>query len=326
VSPPARNGFDELCPLQREDAPARQTCRQFQARDENLMLPIYSRELGSWAKTLQVEGIVSEPFPHLGDYATWKDLVERATLRRDAQRAAAEQEKEMAHIVQIAEYWQLQHEDELLAPDAVAHFQGHYCHKCANYRHELRDRDLPPCRWVVEDLPTRWGSRRAPQFAAMIRVDGLLLPRCEKYRLDVPLQLIPTPGFVLPDRDVAIGWLHRMLVGGNRDTKGGALLAPLWWLPYQRPIDKDHDLDALLRYVKSIWDDLGDEAIATLFTVAGSEMAAQQLYRGTFRLVDPTTGELEHWQAINWRHILAGDEPYGYPDDWPTPWVGGETS
>ena len=327
VTPPARNGFEEICPLQREDAQPRQTCRQFAARDEPLILPLHNSELRGWARTLEVEGIISEPFPHLTDYATWAGLVEQAMARRDAQRAAAEQKKETAHIVGIAEYWQLQQEGELFALGAhFPHFQGHYCHKCANYRHELRDRDLPPCRWVVEDLPSHWGSRRAPQFAAMIRVDGLLLPRCEQFRLDVPLRVHPMPGFVMPDRGACIDWLHRMLVGGNRATKDGALVAPLWWLPYQRPVGKNHDLDGLLRYVKSIWDDLGDEAIATLFTVAGSEAAAQQLYRGALRLVDPTTGELEEWQSIAWRELTARQKPYDYPGDWPTPWVAEETS
>jgi len=329
VTPPAHNGFEEVCPLQQEDAPARQTCRQFHARDEDLVLPLDEYELRGWARTLETEGVVPEPFAHLTDYGTWADLVERATLRRDAQQAAAEQKKETKHIVDIAEYWQLQQQGELFALGAQApHFQGHYCHKCANYRPELRDRDLPPCRWVVDELPSGWSSahqsHRSPTFGILVREDGLMVPRCEQFRLDVPLRIVPSTGFALPDRAAVLEWVHRILVGGNRSTRSGTVHGPGYWLAYDRPMGKAHDLDGLQRYLRDLWGYVGDEAMATLITVLCSEDTAMHGHRGALSLVDPTTGEGEAWAALSWHDFEGLREPYGWPAGHPTPWIEAE--
>jgi len=77
----------------------------------------------------------------------------------------------------------------------------------------------------------------------------------------------------------------------------------------------------LLRYLKRAWDDLGDEAMATLITVALMEAKAMTSYRGILELMDPTTLETERWASVRWNAVIEGGNTHNYPNDWPKPWV-----
>ena len=156
-----------------------------------------------------------------------------------------------------------------------------------------------------------------------------MVPRCVHYRLSIH-EIAPTPGFRLPDRDVALAWMKAGIArGSGSSTHHDTLAAPLAWVPYPRSErEKLHDAEALLRYLKRAWDDLSDEAVATLITVGVAEARAMMRYRGTFELVDPTTLAAETWIAARWAAVMNGEAlpNYDYLQGWPQPWVVGEAA
>jgi len=321
--PVCRRAFDLPCwrwTAQRGDPDHIVTCRQFfTAEGEPLIIDVDS-SLAGWANTLDAPGLLTGPFRHFQDYDAWRDLYQRAALAQAAQQEAAEMKRSNAYLVDLARYWAEQ-QDGLFAN--VDHFQAHRCEKCTHYRPSLLDRDLPPCQFALDPLSSRYNrsTSRAPEFAMLVQRSGLMVPRCEFYRVAIT-EIAPSPGFVLPDRDAVLDWLHRILVDQNRTTHSNTIVAPLAWLPYERTsLAEVHHLEKLLRYVKQAWDNLGDECVATLLITATSEVAAMARYRGTLDLLDPTTLQVDTWSDVGWNNVLSGSRPHGYPTDWPAPWM-----
>jgi len=78
----------------------------------------------------------------------------------------------------------------------------------------------------------------------------------------------------------------------------------------------------MLRYVRDNWDDLGgDEIVARLISIALTEATAAGSYSNQFDLMSPLTGRAETWASVSWQNIREGQAAYGFPKDWPTPWI-----
>lgn len=323
---PSTNVFHCPCPKWRDADFGHGTCRGFIGQDDPLILEV-EPELCGWAERLGFDDLVIEPFPHFTKHHTWHSLVEQASAAKEEQQRKAQEKRETAYIHDIQAFceWQL----GMWAP--MQHFQAHKCDRCLHRQPDLLERDLPPCKFVAEPLTQDWSETpRAPHFGVLVRGDGLMLPRCEQFRYEPTaldgLGITPTNGFILPDRDVTVEWLHRILInGGNRTTHDYTICGPLVWLSYPRKHGDVHSLDALLRYIKRVWDDLGDERVATLLTTGASEIAAIGNYHQPFNLFDPTTLQVEAWACQTWETVRDGKDHsrYGshYPPDWPKPWI-----
>jgi len=322
LQPPSESGPFNL-PCARWSRPPEgglpDTCRGFVGPEDPLVIPV-SRELGRWAEEHDPAHLVAEPFYHFDLYAPWVVLVALAAARRAELQLQAKQERQTKHVREIAGYWQRQRG----LWSTTGHFQMHRCDRCTHYRPDQLDDDLPPCLFAVEPLTNQWNDDpRAPEFGVLIRQDGLMLPRCEMYRRGITT-FAPTPGFVLPDREVVIEWLHRILTGFHNGTQHSyTIRQPLTWLPYPRQAGQVHDLARLLSYVKKLWKTLDGARLATLISTAASEVAALSNYNEPFQLLDPTTLEVEQWASTRWRNLVEGiaSENSSYPRDWPQPWV-----
>lgn len=306
-----------------------QTCDSFTGPDDSLIIPC-TGELTGWAEKLAPgeELVTREPFHHFVDYAAWKRIVEHAAVAREEQQHQAEDARQNKHIVALAEYWRQQQEGLFVETEDTEHFQAHRCERCTHFREELLERDLPPCEFAVDPLKERYGDApRAPKFGVLVRRDGLMVPRCLQFRVTIT-EVVGMEGFRLPDRKVVLDWFRAGLsMKTGRYTHENTMAAPLAWLPYPRPERGDlHDMDKLMRYLKDAWQNLGDESVATLLTVGIIEARVICSYGKEHKLMDPTTLAMEEWASMRWSAAIAGEDVvisgfYGYPKEWPRPWV-----
>jgi hypothetical protein len=281
--------------------------------------------MSNWLEEREDNPMVEDPFHHLVSVA---DFLRLAALYADHNRqykAQMDQQKQQAHLPPLLQYWQAQQPGQLLD---TLHFQAHRCDRCEYYRPELLQA-LPPCLFAVEPLTEKYraDAKMAPDMGILIREDGLMVPRCYHFRFAHLPYIVPLEGFRLPDHDVALAWLHSICAMAARGySHSETLPGVLAWLPYPRSQDKAHDLDALERYIKNNWENLGgDETIARLMLVATIEARSRASYQDPITLHNPAvTGLDEKWVAISWRQFTGGEKPsyrYDYPDNWPTPWV-----
>jgi len=324
LAPPERSAFRLPCQRWHASTMIPDTCLGFIGPGDPMIVGVEDsyddRGLLDWTRQFAPDDLIITPFPHFIDYAAWKCAVEQATLAKEKRQRQAEEERQTKHVVELREYWHQQ--DGFFV--YIEHFQAHRCEKCTHYQPELLDRDLPPCEFAVNPLPGRWSDApmEAPDFGILVREDGLMVPRCTYFRTFIQ-EIAGLAGFHLPDRKIVLEWLRAGIARAPGSyTRDYTLAAPLAWLPYSRPNREDlHDMDKLLRYLKRAWDDLGDEAMATLITVALMEAKAMTSYRGILELMDPTTLETERWASVRWNAVIEGGNTHNYPNDWPKPWV-----
>lgn len=282
-----------------------------------------------WIERAGAPGMLtSDRFHYFADHALWLAARDAAARAQTKAAQAEKQANQEAHIVAIRAYWDAQQSGCVFAPDhhpEALHFQAHRCARCLNHR-TLEDPGLPPCRYAVEPLkPTGYGALpdkyAAPKVGALVRRDGLMVPRCSHYRCDLS-QVHPMPGFKLPDLGMVLEWAHRLAHGGRYEHED-TLFGPLAWLDYQRPPEKTYDMDGLIRALRAIAKDHGDGVLATLLTTLTYETKAQDHYRGPFQLFDPTALCLDDWVGVDWSTALHGETKWrtsDYPKDWPKPW------
>jgi hypothetical protein len=274
----------------------------------------------------QAEGMIEKPFEHFTDHVAYCQALGRAAEEKARIAAIEVERRENKHIVGIREYWREQQPGGLFLEGD--HIQAHLCLKCVRY-HAATEHEAP-CYFAYHPLENQWsGSAMPPAFGVMVREDGLMVPRCEQFRLADVLGagILPAAGFVLADRKVVLGWMHRIAVIPNRHEHNHTMAGPLAWLPYKRPDEgTTHHLDGLLRWLRDAWEDLGDERMATLISVVAQEGKALSSYRNPFELMDSTTGEVERWCSVPWERVVSREDfdQWGYrdwPDGWPKPWV-----
>jgi hypothetical protein len=139
-------------------------------------------------------------------------------------------------------------------------------------------------------------------------------------------------GWRIPDRTLALDLLAALFAVAEQER----IPATLSWLPYARPRDQCADEERLLRYVRQEWDALGgDNAVATLLVLAleENEVVNHLRFHGSrgrpegYALRSPG-GEhprrsplCERWQVAKLVDVQQGRRPYGWPEDWPCPWV-----
>lgn len=305
------------------------TCLGFIGHMDPLVIPL-SYHFSGWAEKLGIpaqENTSRGDYGHLDDVDTYRDLVERAARAAQEQESQREMEKTQAHLPALRSYCGAQAEQALTGlPWGFGHAQAHRCDLCVNYRSELTDQDLPPCRFSVKPFENRFdGTTVAPGMGALVSQEGLLVPRCVEFRHREVPQVLPLAGFRFPStkdgRAAVLHWLRTIAGRGSSENVHNYTLAgPLAWLPYPR--DRGTDLDALIRYVRDAWQDLGgDEVVARLISVALTEATAGASYSNQFDLMNPLTGRADTWASVNWQSIRDGQRPYGLPKDWYASWV-----
>ena len=258
-------------------------------------------------------------FEYAASHADYKAILLVARAHERSERDEQRRRTEQSHLKQMWEYWQQQDGPRF----DLDHPQAHPCTACYNYRPELLP-GLPPCRFAEAPIRDRVGARPVPPgYGALVRRDGLMVPRCDRFRFLTLPEIAPLPGVTIAkkSRTTVLGWAERLLSGGNgrHNTMAGVLA----WIPYPRDTQETHNNDALIRWLRDHWDELGDERIARLIENARAEGQAISAFRGALHLPAPGQSEIEDWQSVNFR-VAAGFESWwydhGYPDDWPKPW------
>lgn len=268
---------------------------------------------------------------YLDDVDQYSTLITLAAKILADQRAAEDRRKTLGHLENMRAYWALQPAG--LSPDALftlTHDQCHACKRCGHYRPELeQDPEVGvPCRFAAEPLPGQWGKGvRGPAYAVIVRHDGVMALRCERFVVAEIPTLAPVKGISFPKdkagRALVLEWLKGVSrVGLGWSDRAGALDAPLSWLPYERPTDDWRNRDKMIGYIRENWTELGDRGIARLISVAQSEARAAGNHDGAMILMAPTTGDVERWGVVRWNEFIARKQPdYQYPEGWPTPWL-----
>jgi len=325
-SPPTDLDVYLPCPRWKPDQvkTAVNTCDGWSSRAEPLVISA-DAGMAAWSYKLAPDGFHSAPFPYFDDLDLWIAAARSATEHIRAQDRERHNERDTRHLRELQTY--ISQQLEFLAlPGRFAglqHFQAHLCPRCIHHRPDHKD--IPPCHFAVEPLDD-YGHPRAPDFGLLVRQDGLMVPRCSRYRLaeEVVLNLSPMSGFRLPDRPAVLAWIRRLAAWNSRNGHHQTLFAGLAWLPYARPKPKDtQDLDGLIRYLNGQWDDLGDERIATLLHTLVSEISAMAGYHNKIDLFNPVTLRTEFWASVPWSVLLGPVNSWhlsDYPKDWPRPW------
>jgi len=264
---------------------------------------------------------------YLDDIDVYADLQARAAAGSHERAVQQEMAQTQAHLPALRSYCGAQAEKKLAdLPFSFGHVQAHRCALCVHHRPELADQNLPPCHFAIEPLSSQFGNETvAPAMGALVSQDGLLVPRCIEFRHRAPPQILPLDGFRFPSskegRAVVVHWLRTIAgKGSSQNNHNNTLAGPLAWLPYGR--EKGPNLDAMLRYMRDNWDELGgDEIVARLISIALTEATAAGSYSNQFDLMSPLTGRPETWSSVAWQSIRDGQAAYGFPKDWPTPWI-----
>lgn len=260
--------------------------------------------------------------PYCTDLEHYVQLTEDIAVRLQDQEAAETRAQQQAHLPALRAYYAAQTDDRDLltrhnAGDLetvldTSHGLAHTCEYCANYRPDLLDQDLPPCRYALEPLrPYHWNDQiQAPDMGVLIRNDdGVAVPRCAGYRDDGLPVLNNLKGFSFPmeHRDMVLEWLGEILKrGGGGYSHHGTLPSALAWLPYERPDGTTYDIAKLQRYVRDRWDDLGgDTAIAQLLQIAVYESAACGKHQEPITLIEPLSGTSEAWSSMRFADFMA---------------------
>lgn len=325
VSEPLSGEDRVACP--RWAGESRETCTGWIGPDDPVMLFLNYRltqVLKEHGADLDLEVVPTEPYGYMEDIGQYRDLVEYAGKLATAKAIEAERRKTHGYLDAMMEYWRAQPHGLGSAFD-LTHAQAHACRRCRHYRPEVwEDPGWAPCLYAIEPLIERWGdAKRAPGYAVLVREDGLMVPRCERFEIAEMPALAPVQGVQFPTtktgRALVLEWLGEM-TKGRGDDRHGSIVGPLAWLPYERPREKTWDRDLMLRWARDNWAECGgDRGVARLFSVALSEHRARDKWERAFDLMDPITGEVERWAAVGWSDWRDGDTPYTYPDDWPKP-------
>lgn len=327
----------------------RATCFNFVQVFDPLVIPLtYDQKRAAETLGVPVHTVPSERFSgfaYMDDLPAYAGLLERHIAALQAAQQAEARCKQEGHLVQLRQYWGAQHHDGDVSFE-LSHGQAHTCRRCAHYAPALLDlkasdgQPLPPCQFAVEPLKRNsWSEDTvAPDMGVLVAKSGLMVPRCVEFRqaefpsAEIP-PIAPSAGFRFPTtaagRSVVYDWLRRLAYSPSGNSHYSTLSGVLSWLPYGRDPGQSQDMDTLIRFIRAHWDELGgDEAVATLMTVALSESTARGNYQERFTLVDPTTGESERWVGISWKTFQEGRLPsYAqYPNDWPRPWAREEES
>jgi ParB family chromosome partitioning protein len=325
---------------QNDDIP---TCLNFIGMDDPIVLPLADLPLYRWQDDVGNVDIHKEDrLSYVVDFESYACLHERLAeleLQRHTEEDRAKRER---HLDDLRSYWRAQ--DPQTSRFDLAHGQAHLCINCLQFRVDLHRQgsgtpqtpDLPPCLFSVEPLHVRWqeDTTTAPGMGVLVRSDGIMVPRCERYRLAEVQPIAPHPGFQFPDGDghaIVLSWLKNILEhrGSGGYDHVHTLPGALTWLPYPRPHvvsagagDDLNDLDRLLHFVRNSWQELGDSpGIAGLLTIGAAEATAHNKYHEPIGLVNPSTGQLEEWAGIDWERFQAGSQASSWPLDWPTPWI-----
>jgi len=307
---------------ERWNEPETKTCVGFIGAGDPVVIPL-RHELRGWFEKLRIE-VEEEPFAYVTDVGVYVGGYNQAAAAKRDQREAAAKQKAREHVerIQVFVDWQAEWPVEWME-----HFQAHACVKCVNYRPELEEEGMAPCRFCVEALGTSWSKEQfaAPDFGVLVTQDGRMLPRCAQFTYRETPVLARVEGMRFGERRRAVEWLHGMVVMKN-SYSNSVLWGVLRWLDYGRPVDnKTQDMDRLQRWILREWDALGgSEAVATLLDVALSEARVRGSYRdGVIRLVNGVTGEVEEWAGVDFRYVTGEyDRQYGrnWPEGWGQPW------
>lgn len=263
-------------------------------------------------------------YGYLADLEQVRDLLDLAN--RIETEADAERDRQTTHgyLDRMLEYWQAQPHG-IGSIFVLTHAQAHSCRYCKHYDPAIwDDPGWAPCEYTVEPLRGHNGPR-APKYGVLVRSDGAMVPRCERFHVAEMPAICPVKGVRFPDdkagRAVVLGWLERGVINkiGFNDRQG-TMPGPLAWLPYDREPSKLWDLALMLAWIREHWAECGgDPGVARLISVGISEQRARDDYDGPFDLMNPITGEIERWAALGWHDWRAGKVPYSYPENWPRP-------
>jgi len=306
------------------------TCDRFIGEDDPVVIPL-SYDLRNAFNELEISYEGGE-FEYMDDVAAYVVGVRRAAALKERQRAAVAEMRARVHIEDIAAFqeWQLEQ------PDAwLHHFQAHSCARCAHYRPELIEQELPACRFVVEPLKARnsWqADHRAPDFGVLVTREGWMLPRCEQFAYrEVPVLCGVTikTGVDFGKLQDRVGeWLVGLGQSGGVSGYGNnhRVWGILRWLDYGRPVDKSNDWDRLKQFLRREWENLGgDEVVATLLDVVLSERKARDGRQVPIHLVNGVTGKSEDFVPVDLGYVLGkvsfdGWRQREWPEGWPLPW------
>lgn len=332
VRAPAICSADALC--ERWRGYEAQTCFSYLPKGDRVVLPVPD-----------LHGLLSERIDHLptldsgSPYAADLDwfvllLEDLAVAKADADAKQA-RAKDAAHLPQLQSYWSAQSDtvlgDTLLELEGsvpfglgLASIQAHRCDRCVWFRPELLEQALPPCHFTTEPTRQQWDQQPIPpKMAVLVREDGLMVPRCEMFRRSEVPAILPVAGVRFGQSHVdVLAWLHQISKMVYSNDQHGSLIGPLAWLPYRRA--GRHDVQEMVSWVGGHWEELGgDEALATLLSVALSETRALDGRQKFFRLMDADTRETNAWAAAPWSYLLENKPApgWGWPEGWPQPWL-----
>lgn len=313
---PTPEGLRPYCRRGAQPDQERSTCDRWVGLGDPVVIPLSYGLREHWPadKRRRAESLI-----YVDDVITYHEEY-RHTGRKVAQvRQRRAQQQRHAHYSDMRAWYQLAR---------PPHFLAHDCTRCAHYDPaQTAAADLPPCAYVSEPLHAHYGDgTRAPRYGALVRDDGLVVPRCEMFRCAVIPDLAPAhPGWRFPRRRLVLDLLDQLARTAVRPAM--LVFSTLGWLPYDRPRDSAGDPARMITYVRRNWDALGgDDAGATLLRLALEERAAMNIAsRPPERGVELSSPGGEHpqlWMPAALADIQYHRRPWGWPEGWPCPWEG----
>lgn len=227
---------------------------------------------------------------------TWIEYHELYTAARQNKASRDERDTEIArtaYLEPLRQYWHAQRVNA--APEGALHldhFQAHACKKCRHFTaHGLGLPDAAPCRFADPDhaLKNKYNEYfHHPAMGLLQSVqENILVPRCEKFQYRNLPEIAPLSGFKLPDRLLILEWfrlIKEKAAPYYHDAK--KTWGVLAWLP-----------DSL----QNVWNVLDDERMMAILHAGVMESLNLRGYGEKVKLLDPTTGQVEDWLAINWK-------------------------
>jgi len=302
-----------------------QTCEDFIGTTDPVIIPMERYAQVMLFKEAGAAMGSGDPFWYMTAVPDYVKAYQQAVKLHAEEKAVNAQKKSREHIEPICQYWQWQ--QTVVSPAELAHFQAHACTKCKFYQPSLLEQNLPPCDLALNPaFHCSWNKEkpRAPEFAVLGSLTGLVVPRCEGFAYRNLPEILGMPiGIQLPNHDQALDWLIGM-GKGNRYSGAKGLWGLLTWLDYGRPLPKAQNWDKLRRYIRRSWDVLGgDPVIATLIDAIMSEQIARDTSHNTINLLDPTTREIEKWAVASFDVLQSESHSWvrnRWPSDFPKPW------
>ena len=175
------------------------TCQNWLGPDDPAWLFLFWRFKGIVEKSdLQIELHEKRGRHYIADVEEFALALEFCDKAVAAEKAEFERQRE-GWLDEMRAYWQAQPVG--LGPGFdLVNVQSHTCRLCANYRPDsLEDLEMP-CRFALEPLTESWADQpRAPEYAVMVRADGVTVPRCERFRAAEVPALDPVRGERFPE-------------------------------------------------------------------------------------------------------------------------------